>query len=304
MRGAFGRRILAAVPGAAAVDRDVVDRGAGALGQPQVQRAAHQVELDHHDRTGEAGVGEVEFDRSHPAHQRQPGRHRPLAVPLQRAQPAAQLDPIGRGGDDRARPGQVADQNVELVAHPGRRHLRRALLELADVDQPERDGVVQPPQCPVAVGVGNPQRGGVLDPGHGHSTVPARPADRRACTTLWGHACTPAPDRAHRSRRRTARRVQHFRRQTDQARDAAGSGPGAGEHSRHPGQLRQGRRRHPDHPAQPGCSTVSSPAARMPAACCPGSRATPSSAHVTAAGSPSTAPWCAGRRWRRWRPSR
>ena len=63
---------------------DVVDGGARPVGQPQIQRSAHHVQLDHDDGSGEPGVGQVEADRAHPAHQSQPGRHGPFAVPLQR----------------------------------------------------------------------------------------------------------------------------------------------------------------------------------------------------------------------------
>ena len=102
----------------------------------------------------------------------------------------AQLHPVGRRGDDGARPGQVADELVELGTQAGPRHQRRALLELVDVDQPERHGVVQPPQCAVAVGVGDAQRRGLLiDTRHAPScpsadrllTPDSRAAIRRAC---------------------------------------------------------------------------------------------------------------------------
>ena len=107
---------------------------------------------------GEARPGQVQVHRAHPPVQRQPGRHDPLALALQRADHAAQLHPVGRRGDDGARSGQVADERVEVGVQSGLRHQRRALLELVDVDQPERDGVVQPAQRAVAVRVGDAQR--------------------------------------------------------------------------------------------------------------------------------------------------
>ena len=158
MRGALGRRVLAAVARAAAVDGDVVDRGAGALGQPQVEGSPHQVEFDHHHRAGEPGVGGSRS--TEPTRRTSASRSAPSTRPAAAASRASpELHPVGGRADDGARPGQVVDQHIEFRSHPRRGYLRRALLELADVDQPERHGVVQPPQCSVAVGVGNPQRG-------------------------------------------------------------------------------------------------------------------------------------------------
>ena len=146
-------------------------------GQPQVQTAELHVEFDDHHRTGEAGTGEVEFDRAHPPVQRQPGRHGPLALPFQRAHHAAQLHPVGGRGDDGTRSGQVADQGVQVGVQAGLPHQCRAFLELVDVDQAQRDGVVQAPQRPVAVGVGYPHRERLfVDPGHGHSKIPPSPS--------------------------------------------------------------------------------------------------------------------------------
>src|SRR5271166_4116011 len=52
MRGAFGRRGLPAVAGAAPVELNVVDRCAGAVGQSNFHRPEPHVELDHHHRPG------------------------------------------------------------------------------------------------------------------------------------------------------------------------------------------------------------------------------------------------------------
>jgi hypothetical protein len=52
--------------------------------------------------------------RAHAAHQRQPGRHGPLAVSAQRTEPAAQLKPVGSRRGDRTRAGQVLDERFEF----------------------------------------------------------------------------------------------------------------------------------------------------------------------------------------------
>src|SRR5277367_882383 len=119
MRGAFGRRGLPAVAGAAPVDLNVVDRCAGAVGQSNFHRPEPHVELDHHHRPGESRLDQVQLHRPHPAHQRQPGRYGPLAVPLERPDPAAQLHSVGGRRDDCSRPGQVTDEAVQFVAGPG-----------------------------------------------------------------------------------------------------------------------------------------------------------------------------------------
>ena len=70
VRGPFRRCIFAVIGRATHIDLDVIDRGAGPIGQPQVQRAKFHVDFNDHHGTREAGPGQVEFDRSHPAHQR------------------------------------------------------------------------------------------------------------------------------------------------------------------------------------------------------------------------------------------
>jgi len=50
--------------------------------------------------------------------------------------------------------------------HSRLRHQRRALLELVDVDQPQRDRVVSPQQRSVAVGVRDAHRVFVVDVRH------------------------------------------------------------------------------------------------------------------------------------------
>jgi len=114
MRSSLAPRVLASVAGTAHIDLDVVDRGAGAFGQPDVQGAELHVEFDDHHRPGKPGPGQVEFDRSQSPYQRQPGGHSPFAVALQRAGPAPQFYPVGRGRDERAWAGQVADQLERL----------------------------------------------------------------------------------------------------------------------------------------------------------------------------------------------
>jgi hypothetical protein len=123
------------------------------------------------------------FDRAHAAHQRQPSGYRPFAVPLKRSGPAAQLDAVGGRGDDRPGPGQIAHQAVELIASPGIGHVRRPLLELTDVDQPEGDRVVQPPQGAVAVGIGDAQLGQFIGTCHGDINLPPSAADEVGCTS-------------------------------------------------------------------------------------------------------------------------
>ncbi len=202
MRRALGGRVLAVIVGAADDDLDVVDRRARAVGQPEVQPAELHVEFDDHHRTGEPGPGQVQLHRTHPPVQGQPRRHDPLPLALERAEHPAQFHPIGGRGDDRARSGQVEDQGVEVGVQPRLRHHRRAFLELVDVDQPERDGVVQPPQRAVAVGVGDPHRGFVVDTCHagingtvrqpGLKTLTVAPAEYAVSWTSTAPVSVPA----------------------------------------------------------------------------------------------------------------
>src|SRR5271167_111627 len=83
VRGALRRCDLPPVAGAAAVDLDVVDRRARAVGQSNLDRAEPHVEFDDDHRPGEPGLDQIELDRTHPAHQGQPGGHRPLPVALE-----------------------------------------------------------------------------------------------------------------------------------------------------------------------------------------------------------------------------
>src|ERR1700744_6761220 len=83
VRGALSRCDLAPVAGAAAVDLDVVDRCARAVGQSNLDRAEPHVEFDDDHRPGEPGLDQIQLDRAHPAHQRQPGGHRPLSMALE-----------------------------------------------------------------------------------------------------------------------------------------------------------------------------------------------------------------------------
>src|SRR5271166_1070613 len=178
MRGALGGCVFPAVAGAAAEDLDVVDRRAGAVGQSNLDRSKPHVELDDDDRPSESRLDQVQLDGAHPAHQRQPARYGPLAVPLERPDPAAQLHSVGRRRDDRSRPGQVTDEAVQFVAGAGVGHVRGAFLELTDVDQPERDRIVQSAQRAVAVGIGYPQLGQFVRARHGASNLP--PPDAQA----------------------------------------------------------------------------------------------------------------------------
>ena len=79
---------------------------------------------------------------------------------------STQFHPIGGRRHDRAGPGQIEDEGVEVGVHSRLRHQRRALLELVDVDQPQRDRVVSPPQRSVAVGVRDAHRVFVVDVRH------------------------------------------------------------------------------------------------------------------------------------------
>src|SRR6478672_8488843 len=85
VRRSVRRCVLAVVVSAADDDLDIVDGRARPLRQPQVEPAELHIELDDDHRPRKAGPGEVEFDRSHSAVQRQPGRHGPLPLTLQRA---------------------------------------------------------------------------------------------------------------------------------------------------------------------------------------------------------------------------
>ena len=49
---------------------------------------------------------------------------------------STQFHPIGGRRHDRAGPGQIEDEGVEVGVHSRLRHQRRALLELVDIDQP------------------------------------------------------------------------------------------------------------------------------------------------------------------------
>src|ERR1700758_913250 len=112
--GALGGGVFSAIAGAGAVDLNVVNRCAGAVGQSDLDRSKPHVELDDDDRPGESRLDQVQLDRAHPSHQCQPGRHRPLPVTLERPGPAAQLHAVGRRRDNRARSGQIADEAVQL----------------------------------------------------------------------------------------------------------------------------------------------------------------------------------------------
>jgi len=68
---------------AADVDFHVIDRGARPVGKPQIQAAELDVQLDDHDRSCEAGPGEIEVHRTHPPVQGQPRRHDPLPLALE-----------------------------------------------------------------------------------------------------------------------------------------------------------------------------------------------------------------------------
>src|SRR5215213_1440784 len=83
MRPAFRGSILAVIVRAADIDLDVVDGGAGAVGQPKVHAAELHVELDDHNRPGEPGAREVQVDRTHPPVQGQPRRNDPLPLTLE-----------------------------------------------------------------------------------------------------------------------------------------------------------------------------------------------------------------------------
>ena len=65
----------------------------------------------------------------------------------------AQLDPVGRARDDGPRPWQITNEAVQLIAGPGVGHPRGAFLELGDINQPERNRIVQSAQRAVAVGI-------------------------------------------------------------------------------------------------------------------------------------------------------
>lgn len=115
------------------------------------------------------------------AHGDDAGRVRPAEKPDNRIQrvrhvrdPATATGAVGGGRDDRSRPGQIDDEAVQLVAGAGIGHLRGAFLELGDVDQPERDRVVQAAQCAIAVGVGYPQFGQFVGTCPGGINLPPR----------------------------------------------------------------------------------------------------------------------------------
>src|ERR1700761_9108066 len=72
MRGALGGRVFAPIAGAAAVDRNVVDRCAGAVGQSDLDRSKPHVELDDDDRPGESRLDQVQYDRADTATQSHP----------------------------------------------------------------------------------------------------------------------------------------------------------------------------------------------------------------------------------------
>src|ERR1700742_3716232 len=91
---ALGGCDLPPIAGAAAVDLDVVYRRARTLGQSDLDRPESHVEFDDDHRPGEPGLDQIQFDRTHPAYQRQPGGHRPFAVAFERTSPAAQLDAV------------------------------------------------------------------------------------------------------------------------------------------------------------------------------------------------------------------
>src|SRR5260370_540250 len=91
--------------------------------------------------------------RSAPAREWPLAASGPVSVRVERRGPGAERHPVGGRRDDRPRPGQVTDEAVQFVAGPGVGHVRGAFLELADIDQPERDRIVQSAQRAVAIGI-------------------------------------------------------------------------------------------------------------------------------------------------------
>src|SRR3984957_11456234 len=83
VRRALSRCDLPPVAGAAAVHLDVVDRRAGAFGQSNLDRAEPHAQFDDDHWPGDPGLNQIQLDRAHPAHQCQPGGHRPLSVALE-----------------------------------------------------------------------------------------------------------------------------------------------------------------------------------------------------------------------------
>src|SRR5271169_4432882 len=83
VRGALSRCDLPPVAGAAAVDLDVVDRRARAVGQSNLDRAEPHVQFDDDHWPGEPGLDQIQLDRAHPPYQCQPGGHCPFSVALE-----------------------------------------------------------------------------------------------------------------------------------------------------------------------------------------------------------------------------
>src|ERR1700682_4517355 len=83
VRCALGGCVLAVVMRAADDDLDVVDRRAGAVGQPEVQPAELHVEFDDHHRTREPRPRQGQLHKPHPRVRGEPRRNDPLALTLE-----------------------------------------------------------------------------------------------------------------------------------------------------------------------------------------------------------------------------